>query len=215
MKTRRNTVVALATVAALTTGTAAIAIAGPQFIGDDSSATESVELVGSPFEQYGMTFTLPEDYAAFTLADGELSSHGAEVELPAETLAVIEEELKVADAQSIVFVDTTTIYEDGLTTALATVIPTEEVKLGRSNAQMQSWLGSLFPEQEGTMDSLKVKQVPNANLSYVVADEDLSWQVTEYIFQYGNAAMSVRFTSVDDSGTDKDLFDQMMIATTR
>jgi uncharacterized membrane protein len=222
MNRRRTAIIAIATASAVAASTAAVALAVPGQGTSTELTAEATEVPGTPAELLGTSFLLPEDYIAFALQDGALTSVGAETELPEPILQSIEEQLAAAGPQSIVFVDSSTAREDGLTTALATVTPTNGLTLGTSNEQMQQWLASLFTDQGGTVASLPVPDVPNASLTFtetIAAGEEstdeITWYVTEYVSQYADAAVSVRFSTVDDTGEDRAEFDTIMASMTR
>jgi hypothetical protein len=215
MNRRTTAIVAVVAASAVAASTAAVALAVPQ----QDTATEAVaaaaEIPGTQVELFGTSFVLPEDYAAFYVQDGTLQSAGDADGLPEATIESIQQQLAAAGPQGIVFVDRSTARDDGLTTALVTVTPTNGLTLGTSNEQMQQWLTSLFPDQEGTVASLPVPEVPNASFTFTETIDEVTWQVTEYVFQFEDAAVTVRFSTVDDTGEDRAEFDQIMAGMTR
>ena len=215
MNRRSTAIVAVVAASAVAASTAAVALAVPQQGTATEAAVEATEIPGTPVELFGTSFLLPDDYAALYLQDGEMQSVGDADRLSETTMASIEEQLAAAGPQSIVFVDRSTARDDGLTTALVTVTPTNGLTLGTSNEQMQQWLTSLFPDQEGTVASQPVPEVPNASFTFTETTDEVAWQVTEYVFQYADAAVSVRFSTVDDTGEDRAEFDQIMASMSR
>ena len=222
MNRRRTAIIAVATASAVAASTAAVALAVPGQGTATELTAEAAEVPGTQAELIGTSFMLPEHYMAFTLQDGALTSVGAEAELPEATLQSIEEQLVAAGEQSIVFVDSSTARGDGVTTALATVTPTNALTLGTSNEQMQQWLASLFTDSGGELASLPVPEVPNASLTYTEtiatgeeSTDEITWFVTEYVFQYADAAVSVQFLTVDDTGQDRAEFDTIVASMTR
>ncbi len=222
MNRRRTAIIAVATASVVAASTAAVALAVPGQGTATELTAEAAEVPGTPAELIGTSFLLPEHYIAFTLQDGALTSVGAQAELPEAILESIEEQLAAAGGQSIVFVDSDTARADGLTTALATVTPTNGLTLGTSNEQMQQWLASLFADQGGEVASLPVPEVPNASLTFPEtiatgeeSTDEITWYVTEYVSQYADAAVSVRFSTVDETGEDRAEFDVIMASMTR
>ena len=196
MNRRSTAIVAVVAASAVAASTAAVALAVPQQGSATEVAIEATEIPGTPVEVFGTSFLLPED-------------------LRETTMTSVEGQLAADGPQSIVFVDGSTARDDGLTTALVTVTPTNGLTLGTSNEQMQQWLTSLFPDHEGTVASLPVPEVPNASFTFTETTEEVTWQVTEYVFQYADAAVSVRFSTVDDTGEDRAEFDQIMASMAR
>ena len=216
MNRRSATVVATVAVAALAAGSAAALGVSSQATANDVDAdTAAVALAGTQVELFGTTLLLPDDYAAFSMQDGQMVSVGDAAGLSEETLASIEAQLTAAPAQSVVFVDLESTREDGLTTALATVTPTNGLTLGTTNEQLQQWLTSLFADQEGTVASQPIPDVPNASFTYTETIDELDWQVTEYVVQFSDAAVSVRLSAVDDSGQTQAEFDQIVASMSR
>ena len=216
MNRRSATVVATVAVAALAAGSAAALGVSSQATATDVDAdTAAVALAGTQVELFGTTLLLPDYYAAFSMQDGQMVSVGDAAGLSEETLASIEAQLTAAPAQSVVFVDLESTREDGLTTALATVTPTNGLTLGTTNEQLQQWLTSLFADQEGTVASQPIPDVPNASFTYTETIDELDWQVTEYVVQFSDAAVSVRLSAVDDSGQTQAEFDQIVASMSR
>ena len=216
MNRRSATVVATVAVAALAAGSAAALGVSSQATATDVDAdTAAVALAGTQVELFGTTLLLPDDYAAFSMQDGQMVSVGDAAGLSEETLASIEAQLTAAPAQSVVFVDLESTREDGLTTALATVTPTNGLTRGTTNEQLQQWLTSLFADQEGTVASQPIPDVPNASFTYTETIDELDWQVTEYVVQFSDAAVSVRLSAVDDSGQTQAEFDQIVASMSR
>ncbi len=210
MNRRTTTIVAIGTVAAIAVGSAAV-------LGVSTSATavpvqdQAVSVDGTQQSFFGTAIFLPNNIAAFHLDEGgQLVSVGDISDLSSSTLDSITAQLAAAPAQSVLYVDLNSEDADGLTTAIATVTPTDGMLIGSTNAEVQQWLAGLFPEQNGTVASQDIPNVPNASYTYTQAQDELTWQITEYVFQYGDATVSVHLSTVDETGAAQAQFDQML-----
>jgi hypothetical protein len=215
MDRRKTTVIAVLTASAIAAGSAVALGVPTQGAATEVEAQTAAELIGTPVELFGTTVVLPDDYAAFFLQDGAMRSAGEAGGLNQATMDAIEQQLTAAEPQSVVFVDLGSTREEGLTTALATVTPTNGLTLGSTNEQLQQWLTSLFPEVEGTVASLPMPNIPNASFTYSETLDETDWQVTEYVAQFADAAVSVRLSTVDASGETRAAFDQIVASMTR
>ncbi len=215
MDRRRTTIVVVTGVGLLAASTAAFLAVPTTGTAVPVEEPLAVESTGTQQEFWGTNVVLPEDYAAFYLSEGALVSVGETKGIDTETLDSITAQLQAAPPQSVVYVDVDSLNADGLTTALATVTPTNGHTLGTTNEAIGQWLAGLFPDKEGTVASLDIPNVPNASLTYTETTGEVTWQVTEYVFQYADATVSVRLSTVDDSGETRAEFDQMMAGMTR
>lgn len=215
MDRRKTTVIAVVAASAVVAGSAVALGVPTQGAATEVAAPTAAELIGTPVEVFGTTVVLPDDYAAFSLQDGAIQSAGDTGGLNQATFDAIEQQLTAAPPQSAVFVDLGSTREEGLTTALATVTPTNGLTLGSTNEQLQQWLTSLFSEVEGTAASLPMPNVPNASFTYTETVDETTWQVTEYVVQFADAAVSVRLSTVDATGETGADFDQIVASMTR
>ncbi len=213
--TRRTTaIIAMTAVGAIAVGSAAA-------LGVSAAATavpvdQAVEVPAAPQNFYGTTIVLPENIVAFHLDEaGQLVTTGDSSSLSTETVDSVSAQLAAAPANSVMYVDANSDRTDGLTTALATVTPTNGFIVGGTNEDLQAWLTGLFPGVEGTTASLPIEGVPNASFTYQQVDGELTWQITEYVFQYADATVSVRLATVDATGATRAQFDQMLSTMTR
>jgi hypothetical protein len=209
MNRRTTTIVAIGTVAAIAAGSAAV-------LGVSADATavpvqdQAVSVDGTQQSFYGTAILLPDNIAAFYLQDDQLVPVGDVKDLSQATLDSIAAQLAAAPAQSVMYVDLNSEDADGLTTAIATVTPTDGMLIGSTNADLQQWLSGLFPTQNGTVASQDIANIPNASYTYTQAEGELTWQITEYVFQYADATVSVHLSTVDETGATQAQFDQML-----
>lgn len=212
MNRRITTTLAIGTIAAIAAGSAVVlgVSADATAVGTQDAA---VAVEGTQQSFYGTAILLPTNIAAFSLQDGELAAVGDVSNLSAETLDSISAQLAAAPAQSVMYVDVNSENSAGLTTAIATVTPTQGMLIGDTNEALQQWLVGLFPDQAGTVASQDIANIPNANYTYAQADAvdpELTWQITEYIYQYGDATVTVRLSTTDTTGATQAQFDQML-----
>ena len=170
----------------------------------------------TPASLWNTTMQLPSNYTAFFVADefqavvdGQIIPV-AEIDFEAEDSAFpyteeqvfqIEQQLQAAPSYSVLFVDDRSVDEAGLTTALSTVTPSNGLTLGDTNNHMTEFMQGQFAEQVGTHGNLYVEGVPHASFTYSQGTEDsegteeVQWEVSEHLLQYGDAMVSVRFTT--------------------
>jgi hypothetical protein len=215
MDRRKTTIAAIVAASAVAAGSAVALGVPTQGAATEVDAQAVPEIVGTQVELFGTSVLLPDEYAAFSMEDGAMQSVGDADRLNQATLDAVEQQLAAAPAGSVVFVDLDSKREDGLTTALATVTPTNGLTLGSTNEQLQQWLTGLFPEAEGTAASLPMPNIPNASFTYTESVEDTTWQITEYVAQFADAAVSVRLSTVDATGETQAEFDQIVASMTR
>lgn len=215
MDRQRTMIIAAVTLGAVAASTAAVL--GVPAMGSAVPVEQpvSAQSVGTPASLYGTSVVLPEGIAAFSLDEAGLVSVGDAGSLNQATLDGIEQQLADAPPQSVVYVHADSYREDGLTTALATVTPTNGLTLGSTNEAIGQWLAGVFPDTDGTLASLPVPNVPNASFSYTESSDEITWYVTEYVFQYADATVSVRLSTVDDGAGTRAGFDQMLAGMTR
>lgn len=215
MNRRTTTIIAVGALGALGASAALLLAVPTNGTAVALDAPITLEETGTRDSFYGTAITIPEGYAAFYVTDGALQSRGDITALDQETLDSILAQLNAAPANSVLFVDTDSLREDGMTTVLTTVTPTNGFTLGSSNEEIQQWLTSVFADTAGTVDSLSVENVPNASLSYEQTTGEITWQVTEYVFQFGDATVSARLSTVDDGGETRAEVDAMLASMTR
>ncbi len=214
MDRRKTAIIAAVTLgAAAATTAAALGVSAAGSVEPTEQAITAV-LEGTQETLYYTNFTLPENYVAFALEGEELEVTGDAGDLNQATLDGIAEQLAAAVDRSIVLVDLDSTEAEGLTTALLSVTPTNGHTVATSNENMQQWLGELFPDHEGEIASLPTA-TPNADFTYLETDGELTWQVTEYVFQFEDATVSARLSTVDEPGQTKAEFDQLMASMTR
>ena len=215
---RRKATIAAVTGAALLAAGAGVVLGVPAVgaaIPLGEPAGDAVEEATSLKSFYGTAIDLPQDYAAFTVTDGELVIVGDADGLSEEILVQIQAQLEAAPPQSVLYVDTESSGEEGLTTALATVTPTNGFTLGTTNEEIQQWLVGVFPESEATAESLDVPNVPNAHIAFTETDDEITWYITEQVFQYEDASVTVRTSTVDETGEAQAELDQMLSSMAR
>lgn len=215
MDRRKTTIAAVIAASAVAAGSAVALGVPAQGAATDVDVQALPEFVGTPVELFGTSMLLPENYAAFSMQGESMEVVGDAASLNQATLDAVERQLAAAPARSVVFVDLDSKREEGLTTALATVTPTKGLTLGSTNEQLQQWLAGLFPEAQGTATSVPMPNGPNASFTYTETVEDTTWQITEYVAQFADAAVSVRLSTVDASGEAQAEFDQIVASMSR
>lgn len=215
MDRRKTGIIALAATGVLA-ASAAVALnvptSGTMVATEEAAVAEAVAATNL----HGTNYTLTEQYIAFTLDEaGALVATGDTAQFDQSILDGVTAQLAAAPAYSAVIVDTGSLDSDGLTTVLTTVTPTNGMTLTSTNEEMQQWLAGLFPGVEGTMTSQDVPNVPNAAFSYPQPADEISWTVTEYIYQFGDATVSARVSCADASGETQTAIDQLLAGITR
>lgn len=215
MDRRKTGIIALAATGVLA-ASAAIALNVPTsgtMVGSEQAATA---LEAAPTDLYGTFYALNTQYVGFTLDEaGALVATGDTADFDQSILDGITAQLAAAPANSAVIVDTNSLESDGLTTVLTTVTPTNGMTLATTHEEMQAWLAGIFPGAEGTLTSQDVPNVPNAAFSYTQTADEITWTITEYVFQFGDATVSARLSTVDSAGETRTQIDQLLAGMTR
>lgn len=185
---------------------------GTLLAADENVAAQAI----APTNLWGTNVVLPEGYVAFYLdGAGTLASYGDTSDFDQTTLDGITAQLQAAPPMSALIVDTDSLDADGLTTVLTTVTPTNGMSIASTNEAMQQWLVALFPGVEGTVASQDIPNVPNASFTTTQTVDEVTWTVTDYVFQYGDATVSARLSTTDTTGETRAEVDQMLATQTR
>jgi hypothetical protein len=204
MDTRTKAIIAGAvagTVVIGAVGTAALAANGPDL---EVLAAERAAVPTTPTNLWGTTYAMPETIVGFFILDGQFQQTGDVSAFDEATLEAINVQLAAAPANTVVFVDTNSLDEDGLTLAQTTVVPTTTgvgaFPMATTNEAAQAWLAAQFPEVQGVVASQPIPNVANASFTTTKDTDGVSWTTTEYLFQFGDAAVTATLHTTGAEG---------------
>lgn len=197
---RSKTLIAGLALTGVAAATSATVLGVPSIATMDQARTEAAIALPVATDLWGTIYQLPANYVSFYLNQGVLQHYGDISGFPEETLEAIAAQLQAAPERSALIVDTDSLGTEGLTTILTTVTPTNGMMIATTHEEMQQWLVGLFPGVEGSVSSQPIENRANAAFTHTVVDEERTWTVTEAIYQYADASVTVRVSTLDDTG---------------
>lgn len=212
MNRRTKTIVAGVTGAALTMGAvgAATAFSGPtpsteNLAVPSSGAVVMAEPVAATPQAtrvllYKMKVAIPEGWAAFYLNKNDaLRAEGADVAELGDLAKSVRKQLSKSNDQSFMLIDMSTVggEEASVTSMLFSVTKTGAHPVAESTLALRGWMDKVFQKVDATeaarFDTNKKR--PSAWLEYTSENKGQEWLIREYLFQFGDRALSVHFAT--------------------